>query len=161
MRITAEGTKWDAACHAMLLWLSRERWSLRHECVPASALATLIEAGFAEVLFEAKEEGNDGIALTAMGWARVARVQERERQQSHERGGCAAMADSVDLISVIRLGIDMRRAQRRYFRAPTGSPEKRAALEQSKQAERAFDLAAAKVVTPALELGGGDNATGH
>lgn len=63
-------------------------------------------------------------------------------------------SDTAQLLVVIQLAIDMRRAQRRYFRALHGSAEKRQALEQSMVAERAFDAAAAKVTAPGLDFGG-------
>ena len=67
------------------------------------------------------------------------------------------MDDTVrQLMEVVRLGIEMRRAQRRYFRAEPSTSEKREALELSMTCERAFDRAAAKAIAPALDLGGGD-----
>ena len=71
---------WNMACHSLLLWLSRERWSLRGEC-SGKALDALLDHGLAKVLFVGKhaDGSSDGITLTAMGWAQVARIQERHR----------------------------------------------------------------------------------
>jgi hypothetical protein len=58
-------------------------------------------------------------------------------------------------LAVIRLGIDMRRKQRLYFRATPGTKEKSALLEQSMVAERTFDAAAAQAEVPSFPFGGG------
>lgn len=57
------------------------------------------------------------------------------------------------LMECLRLGIDMRRAQRRYFSAAQGSDEKAKALKDSKACERAFDSAVAQIVAPSFDLG--------
>ena len=71
---------WDMTCHNLLLWLSREDWSLRGEC-SGQALDALLDHGLAKVLFVGKhaDGSGDGITLTEMGWAQVARIQERHR----------------------------------------------------------------------------------
>lgn len=69
---------WDMNCQALLLWLSREEWSLRGEC-DGAVLNKLIDQGLAKVLFPASSRSSEGIALTEMGWAQVARIQERAR----------------------------------------------------------------------------------
>lgn len=46
------------------------------------------------------------------------------------------------LIESLRVAVEMRTAQARYFRAPRDSDEKREALRQSKALERKFDALA-------------------
>lgn len=67
------------------------------------------------------------------------------------------MSTVNEALAVVRLGIDMRREQRKYFRAVPGTREKAVALEMSLAAERAFDQAAAKLVAPGFDLGGSDD----
>jgi len=47
------------------------------------------------------------------------------------------------LISVLRVGMEMRAAQARYFKSPRDSDERRDALRQSVSLERKFDAMAA------------------
>ena len=49
-------------------------------------------------------------------------------------------------------GVDMRRAQRRYFRAGHGSPEKREALDESLRLEREFDELVKRALSPQESL---------
>ena len=55
------------------------------------------------------------------------------------------MNKEQELLAVIRLGADMRQAQKTYFK--TRSP---ANLEASKKAERAFDSAVSAALNPSL-----------
>lgn len=67
--------------HLVLLWLSREEWTPRRELGDPEAVETLIERGFAKVMFHGRhgDHGGDGITLTEMGWQEVGRIQERLR----------------------------------------------------------------------------------
>lgn len=74
--------RWDMPCQKLLLALSNERWVLRRECIDnGRALDCLLELGMAKVMFTGKQGdgSDDGITLTEMGWAQVARIQERNR----------------------------------------------------------------------------------
>lgn len=136
---------WTMHEFGLLLELSRQDWTPAAEC-DAGSLAVLQFHGLTRVLFI--QGGIEAITLTELGWAEVARIQEKFRESS-------PMIDrQVQLMEFVRLGIDMRRAQRRYFSAAHGTPEKMQALKDSKEAERVFDRAASKIMAPSLDLGG-------
>lgn len=67
-----------------LLWLSRQEWSWRSEC-DERTVVSLIHDGLVKV----RSRSPARIALSAMGWAAVARIQERNRDaregQHHDR----------------------------------------------------------------------------
>jgi hypothetical protein len=50
---------------------------------------------------------------------------------------------AMKLVAALRVGIQMRAAQARYFKAARGSDEKSAALRESVALERRFDTLAA------------------
>jgi hypothetical protein len=58
----------------------------------------------------------------------------------------------MTLDEFITLVVEMRRQQRRFFRAERGSSEKRDALIKSQEAERKVDKAIAAFKAPGLEL---------
>ncbi|HLG44735.1 MAG TPA: hypothetical protein VKY24_00725 [Reyranella sp.] len=50
------------------------------------------------------------------------------------------------LLEAVRVGVDMRAAQARYFKATRGSDEKSAALRESVVLDRGFDTLAAHAI---------------
>jgi hypothetical protein len=52
----------------------------------------------------------------------------------------------MKLVAVVRIGVQMRAAQARYFKAVRGSDEKSAALRESVALERRFDALAAEAL---------------
>lgn len=139
----------------LLLWLSRQEWTSAAEC-QAEPLERLRRQGLARTLFQ--QDGIEAITLTELGWAEVARVQERLRPLGGavlEREELPPMFDRLhqlahQLHELARLGLDMRRAQRLYFSKRTS-----AALGAARQIEQAFDRAVANIQEPGFELAGG------
>ena len=56
------------------------------------------------------------------------------------------------LEDVVKLGIGMRRLQRKFFTSQAGTPERRAFGADARVAERTFDQAVAKLKAPSLSL---------
>ena len=57
----------------------------------------------------------------------------------------------MKLVAALRVGVQMRTAQVRYFKAVRGSDEKSAALRESVALERKFDTLAAEALRHAEE----------
>lgn len=68
--------RFDLHAYGLLLWLSRQEWTPAEEC-HAEALERLRSWGLAHTMF--RQSGVEAITLTAMGWAEVARIQEKLR----------------------------------------------------------------------------------
>lgn len=129
----------------LLLRLSLQTWTPASDC-DSAALTELKGQGLARVMFT--QAGVDGIELTTLGWAEVARVQERVRESS---------VHDEQLHEVVRLVKDMRRLQRQYFQAGPG-PAKKAVFDRCIIAERDVDRAISKIQAPSFDLEGGAHA---